>query len=326
MHAIAVAGHGGAEQLSWTEMADPVPGQGEVLIDVAAAAVNRADIMQREGHYAPPPGASPVLGLECSGTVEAVGPGVDGWAVGDRVCALLAGGGYAEKVVAPSSAVLPVPDGVSLTAAAALPEVTCTVWSNVFMVSHLRAGEMLLVHGGSGGIGTMAIQIATAMGARVATTAGSKSKLQFCAELGADVLINYHEQDFVAEIAHATDGKGADVILDNMGASYLERNIDTLATNGRLAIIGMQGGATGELPILKLLGKEGTITATSLRARTLSEKAAVVAGVREHVWPLIAAGKVRPIIDREFPMADAADAQRLMEGSSHIGKILLTTP
>ncbi|WP_330458871.1 NAD(P)H-quinone oxidoreductase [Streptomyces sp. NBC_00820] len=326
MHAITIPEPGGPETLVWSEVPDPVPGEGEVLVDVAATAVNRADIMQRQGFYDPPPGASPYPGLECSGTIAAVGPGVSGWAVGDEVCALLAGGGYAEKVVVPAGQLLPVPAGVSLTQAAALPEVVCTVWSNVFMVSHLRPGEMLLVHGGSSGIGTMAIQLAKAVGARVAVTAGSKEKLEYCAELGADVLINYRDQDFVTEIRRATDGAGADVILDNMGAKYLDRNVQALAVNGRLAIIGMQGGIKGELNIAALLSKEGAITATSLRARPLSEKATIVAAVREHVWPLIASGHIRPIVDRELPMTEAAEAHRVVEGSGHIGKVLLVAP
>lgn len=310
----------------WDEVPDPVPGEGEVLVEVVASAVNRADILQRQGFYNPPPGASPYPGLECSGTIAALGAGVSGWAVGDRVCALLAGGGYAEKVAVPAGQLLPVPEGVDLTRAAALPEVVCTVWSNVFMVAHLRPGETLLVHGGSSGIGTMAIQLAKAVGARVAVTAGTKEKLDRCAELGADVLINYREQDFVAEIKQATDGAGADVILDNMGAKYLDRNVQALAVNGRLAIIGMQGGVKGELNIGTLLSKRAAISATSLRARPLEEKAAIVAAVREHVWPLLAGGHVRPVVDRELPMPEAAEAHRLVEASGHIGKVLLVAP
>ncbi len=310
----------------WTDVPDPVPGEGEVLVEVAASAVNRADILQRQGSYSPPPGASPYPGLECSGRIAALGPGVSGWAVGDEVCALLSGGGYAEKVAVPAGQLLPVPEGLSLRQAAALPEVVCTVWSNVFMVAHLRPEETLLVHGGSSGIGTMAIQLAKALGARVAVTAGTQEKLERCAELGADVLINYREQDFVAEIKQATDGAGADVILDNMGAKYLDRNVQALAVNGRLAIIGMQGGVKGELNIGALLGKRGAISATSLRGRPLGEKAAIVAAVREHVWPLLAAGDVRPIVDRELPMPEAAEAHRLVEASGHIGKVLLVAP
>lgn len=309
----------------WAEVPDPAPGEGEVLVEVVASAVNRADILQRQGFYNPPPGASPYPGLECSGRIAALGPGVSGWAVGDEVCALLAGGGYAEKVVVPAGQLLPVPEGVGLSQAAALPEVVCTVWSNVFMIAHLRPGETLLVHGGSSGIGTMAIQLAKAVGAKVAVTAGTKEKLERCAELGADILINYREQDFVAEIERATDGAGADVILDNMGAKYLDRNVRALAVNGRLAIIGLQGGVKGELNIGTLLNKRAAISATSLRARPLSEKAAIVAAVREHVWPLVAGGHVRPVVDREVPMAEAAEGHRVVEESGHVGKVLLVT-
>ncbi|MEV7071852.1 NAD(P)H-quinone oxidoreductase [Streptomyces sp. NPDC093990] len=326
MYAITIPEPGGPEALVWSEVPDAVAGEGEVLVEVVAGAVNRADILQRQGFYNPPPGASPYPGLECSGRIAAIGPGVSGWAVGDEVCALLAGGGYAEKVAVPAGQVLPVPQGVDLKRAAALPEVVCTVWSNVFMVAHLRPGETLLVHGGSSGIGTMAIQLAKAVGAKVAVTAGTPEKLERCAELGADVLINYREQDFVEEVRKATDGAGADVILDNMGAKYLDRNVKALAVNGRLAIIGMQGGAKGELNIGALLNKRAAISATSLRARPLDEKAAIVAAVREHVWPLLDAGHIRPVVDRELPMSDAAAAHRVVEESGHIGKVLLVTP
>jgi putative PIG3 family NAD(P)H quinone oxidoreductase len=326
MRAITIPEPGGPEALVWDEVPDPVPGEGEVLVEVVASAVNRADLLQRQGFYDPPPGASPYPGLECSGRIAEVGPGVSGWAVGDEVCALLSGGGYAEKVVVPAGQLLPVPEGVELDKAAALPEVTCTVWSNVFMIAHLRPGETLLVHGGASGIGTMAIQLAKAVGAKVAVTAGSKEKLEFCAELGADVLINYREQDFVEEIKAATGGAGADVILDNMGAKYLDRNVKALAVSGRLAIIGMQGGVKGELNIAVLLAKRGAVTATSLRARPADEKAAIVAAVREHVWPLIGAGHVRAVVDRELPMSDAGAAHRVLEESGNIGKVLLTLP
>ncbi|MBX7555115.1 NAD(P)H-quinone oxidoreductase [Streptomyces sp. NPDC048665] len=326
MHAITIPEPGGPEALVWAEVPDPVPGEGEVLVEVVASAVNRADVLQRQGFYTPPPGASPYPGLECSGRIAVLGPGVSGWAVGDPVCGLLAGGGYAEKVVVPAGQLLPVPEGIDLTRAAALPEVVCTVWSNVFMIAHLRPGETLLVHGGSSGIGTMAIQLAKAVGAKVAVTAGTKEKLERCAELGADILINYREQDFVAEVKQATGGAGADVILDNMGAKYLERNVDALAVSGRLAIIGMQGGVKGELNIGALLAKRAAISATSLRARPLGEKAAIVAAVREHVWPLIASGHVRPVVDRELPMPEAAEAHRVLEASGHVGKVLLVAP
>ncbi|MFD5772911.1 NAD(P)H-quinone oxidoreductase [Streptomyces fungicidicus] len=326
MYAITIPEPGGPEALVWDEVPDPVAGPGEVLVEVVAGAVNRADILQRQGFYDPPPGASPYPGLECSGRIAALGDGVSGWAVGDEVCALLSGGGYAEKVAVPAGQLLPVPQGLTVDQAAALPEVVCTVWSNVFMVAHLRPGETLLVHGGSSGIGTMAIQLAKAVGARVAVTAGTREKLERCAELGADILVNYREQDFVAELKQATDGHGADVVLDNMGAKYLDRNLQALAVNGRLAIIGMQGGVKGELNIGALLAKRAAISATSLRARPPEEKAAIVAAVREHVWPLVGGGHVRPVIDREIPMSDAAAAHRVVEESGHIGKVLLVTP
>ncbi|MFE9875573.1 NAD(P)H-quinone oxidoreductase [Streptomyces sp. NPDC005784] len=326
MYAITIPEPGGPEALVWAEVPDPVPAEGEVLVEVVASAVNRADLLQRQGLYNPPPGASPYPGLECSGRIAAVGTGVLDWTVGDEVCALLSGGGYAQKVAVPAGQLLPVPAGLDVQQAAALPEVTCTVWSNVFMVAHLRPGETLLVHGGSSGIGTMAIQLAKAVGAKVAVTAGTKEKLDFCAELGADILINYREQDFVEEIKRATGGAGADVILDNMGAKYLDPNVRALAVNGRLAIIGMQGGIKAELNIAALLNKRAAVSATSLRARPLSEKAAIVAAVREHVWPLIDSGHVRPVIDRELPMSDAAGAHRVLEESSHIGKVLLVAP
>ncbi|TXR96526.1 NAD(P)H-quinone oxidoreductase [Streptomyces sp. col6] len=326
MHAITIPEPGGPEALVWAEVPDPVPGEGEVLVDVVSSAVNRADVLQRQGFYNPPPGASPYPGLECAGRISALGPGVTGWAVGDEVCALLAGGGYAEKVAVPSGQLLPVPKGLDLTLAAALPEVTATVWSNVFMVAHLRPAETLLVHGGSSGIGTMAIQLAKAVGARVAVTAGSPEKLARCAELGADILIDYREQDFVEEIRETTAGAGADVILDLMGAKYVDRNVQALAVNGRLAIIGLQGGAKGELNLGMLLNKRAAVTATSLRGRPLAEKAAIVAAVREHVWPLIAEGVVKPVVDRTVPMQDAAEGHRVMESSTHIGKVLLQPP
>ncbi|MFT9668682.1 NAD(P)H-quinone oxidoreductase [Streptomyces rhizosphaericola] len=326
MHAITIPEPGGPEAFVWAEVPDPVPGDGEVLVEVVASAVNRADVLQRQGFYDPPPGASPYPGLECAGRITALGPGVTGWAVGDAVCALLSGGGYAEKVAVPVGQLLPVPDGVELTVAAALPEVTSTVWSNVFLISHLRPGETVLIHGGSSGIGTMAIQLAKAVGARVAVTAGSPEKLARCAELGADILINYREQDFVEEVRENTAGAGADVILDIVGAKYLDRNVQALAVNGRLAIIGLQGGVKGELNLGALLAKRAAVTATSLRGRPLAEKAAIVAAVREHVWPLIADGVVRPVVDRTVPMADAAEAHRVLESSTHVGKVLLVTP
>ncbi|WP_381796171.1 NAD(P)H-quinone oxidoreductase [Streptomyces niveus] len=325
MYAITIPEPGGPEALVWTEVPDPVPAEGEVLVDVVASAVNRADLLQRQGFYDPPPGSSPYPGLECAGRVAALGPGTEtsGWSVGDEVCALLAGGGYAEKVAVPVGQLLPVPDGMDLATAAALPEVTCTVWSNVFMIAHLRPGELLLAHGGASGIGTMAIQLAKSVGARVAVTAGGPEKLARCAELGADILIDYREQDFVEELKKATDGAGADVILDIVGAKYLDRNVRALAVNGRLAVIGLQGGVKGELNLAALLGKRAAVTATSLRGRPLGEKASIVAAVREHVWPLVGVGQVRPVVDRTFPMTDAAEAHGALEAGDHVGKILL---
>jgi putative PIG3 family NAD(P)H quinone oxidoreductase len=323
MHAITLPTFGGPEAMVWAEVPDPVPGPGEVLLDIAASAVNRADIMQRQGFYPPPPGAPPYPGLECSGRIRALGSGVTGWAVGDEVAALLGGGGYAEQVAVPAGQLLPRPRSMSLLEAGGLAEVTCTVWSNIFMIANLQPGETLLVHGGASGIGTTAIQLASALGARVAVTAGSAAKLERCRELGADVLINYREDDFVAAVKAATDGHGADVILDNMGAAYLDRNVDALAVNGRVVIIGLQGGVKGELNIGKLLSKRGAVLATSLRARGAAEKASIVAAVREHVLPLIEAGKVRIIIDRTVPVQQVAEAHRAIEDSEHVGKILL---
>jgi len=319
---VTVAEPGGPEVLSLAEVPDPVAGPGEVLIDVAATAVNRADLLQRMGFYPPPPGASEIIGLECSGTIAEVGDAVSGWSVGDEVCALLAGGGYAEKVAVPASQVMPIPAGVSLVEAAALPEVACTVWSNVFQVAGLRRGDRFLVHGGAGGIGTMAIQLAHAHGAQVYATAGSAEKLAVCSDLGAEVAINYRDEDFVEVL---TQAGGADVILDNMGAAYLDRNIEALAHNGRLVIIGMQGGVKGELNISKLLGKRGSVIATSLRARPIEEKSAICCGVVEQVWPLVAAGTVRPIVHTTMPLSEVVAAHRLLEDSEHIGKVVLTT-
>jgi putative PIG3 family NAD(P)H quinone oxidoreductase len=324
MRAVIADGVGGPEVLSVGELPDPEAGPGEVVLAVAAAGLNRADLLQRQGFYPPPPGASDVIGMECSGTVAAVGEGVTGWSVGDQACALLAGGGYAEQVAVPAGQLMPVPDGVDLVTAAALPEVACTVWSNVFMVAGLKPDEAFLVHGGAGGIGTFAIQLAHHLGARVLTTAGTAEKRAACAALGADVTIDYREQDFVEEVRAATDGHGADVILDNMGAKYLDRNLDALATEGRLVIIGMQGGTKAELDINKLLRKRGAIIATTLRARPAAEKAAICASVVEHVWPLVAAGDVRPVVHGTMPLADVAAAHELMGSGEHSGKILLT--
>jgi putative PIG3 family NAD(P)H quinone oxidoreductase len=322
MRAVIASQPGGPEVLSLTEMDDPVAGPGEVLVDVAATAVNRADTLQRQGFYPAPAGESEIIGLECSGTIAELGSGVDGWAVGDEVCALLAGGGYAEKVAVPVGQLMPVPAGVSLETAAALPEVACTVWSNVFMVAGLQPGERFLVHGGAGGIGTFAIQLATALSAKVFTTAGTPEKLAVCAGLGADVTINYRSEDFVAVLREAG---GADVILDNMGAKYLARNVDALAIEGRLVVIGLQGGTRAELDLGALLRKRGAVIATTLRSRPRPEKAAICASVVENVWPLVADGTVRPVVHTSLGLADAAEAHRMMEAGEQVGKILLTT-
>ncbi|MFB4304779.1 NAD(P)H-quinone oxidoreductase [Actinomadura sp. GTD37] len=317
MHAIVIREPGGADVLEWTRVPDPEPGPGEVLVDVAASAVNRADVMQRMGFYPPPAGAPPYPGLEVSGRVAGLGADVAGVSVGDEVCALLAGGGYAERVAVPASQVLPVPRGVDVVDAAGLPEVACTVWSNVVVLGGLREGETLLVHGGGSGIGTFAIQLAKARGARVVTTVGSPEKAARCRELGSDAAVDYRKEDFVESGPY-------DVILDLIGAKYLARNVEALATGGRLMVIGLQGGAKAELDIGKLLRKRALVHATTLRARPMEEKAEIVAGVREHVWPLLESGDVRPVVDRRFPMADAARAHELLEESGHVGKILLT--
>lgn len=325
MRAAVARSPGGPEVLEYVDVPDVEAGPGEILIDVAATAVNRADLLQRQGHYPPPPGASEIMGLECSGTVVGLGEGATGVAVGDQVCALLAGGGYATRVVVPAGQAMPVPDGVDLVTTAALPEVAATVWSNLMMVAGLRSGETLLVHGGAGGIGTFAIQLGHALGVRVLTTGGTPEKLAFCSELGADVTINYREQDFVEVVREATDGHGADVVLDNMGASYLGRNVEALATEGRLVVIGMQGGRTGELDLSVLMRKRAAVISTALRSRPVEEKSTICAAVAEHVWPLVADGTIRVIIDRTMPLAEAAAAHARMESGEHSGKIVLVT-
>ncbi len=323
MRAITLPSYGGPEVLTPADVDDATAGPGEVLVEVVATAVNRADVLQRRGFYEPPPGASPYPGLECSGRIAALGDGVEGWSVGDEVCALLSGGGYASLVAVPAGQLLPVPDGVSLVEAAALPEVVCTVWSNVFQLAALQPGELLLVHGGTSGIGTMAIQLAVRHGARVLCTVGSPEKAARAEQLGAERAIRYRDEDFVEVVRELTGGQGVDVVLDNMGASYLPRNVAALAVGGRLVVIGMQGGVKGELDLGALLGKRASVHATSLRARPASEKAAIVAAVREQVWPALAAGEVRPVVDRVLPLDEAAEAHRVLEGSTHVGKILL---
>lgn len=324
MHAITITAPGGPEVLTWTEVPDPTPGPGEVLLDVAATAVNRADVLQRRGHYPPPPGASDILGLECSGTISALGDGVRDWHVGDRVCALLAGGGYAEKVAVPASQLMPVPDGLDLAVAASLPEVACTVWSNLVMIGGMRSGQLVLIHGGGGGIGTHAIQVARALGATVAVTAGSEHKLAACRDLGATITVNYHDEDFVTAVQ---DAGGADLILDNIGAKYLGRNVDALAPDGQLCVIGMQGGAVGELNLAKLVAKRARVFATGLRGRPetgRSSKAEIVSAVTAHLWPLVADGTVRPVVHRELPVTEAGVGHELLDSPDTVGKIVLT--
>ncbi|MFZ4497662.1 MAG: NAD(P)H-quinone oxidoreductase [Candidatus Nanopelagicales bacterium] len=324
MRAIICTEPGGPEHLKWQEVTTPTPGPGEVLIEVAATAVNRADILQRQGNYAPPPGASQILGLECAGVISELGPGVTTVEIGQEVTALLAGGGYAEQVAVPVGQLMSVPSGLDLITAACLPEVACTVWSNIVMTAHLAEGEWLLIHGGGSGIGTMAIQVARALGARVAVTAGSKAKLDICEQLGAEIMINYQEQDFVEVMNDVTGGRGVDVILDNMGAAYLERNVLALARNGRLAIIGMQGGSKAELNINTLLRKNGTVHAASLRGRPESEKSAICQQVERNIWPWVHAGLVTPVIGATLPLQEAAAAHQLLESGEVTGKIVLT--
>ncbi|GAC84752.1 NAD(P)H-quinone oxidoreductase [Gordonia paraffinivorans] len=313
-----------AENLSLQDVPDPSPAAGEVVIDVVAAGVNRADLLQRAGNYPPPPGASEIMGLEVSGRISAVGEGVSGWQVGDEVCALLAGGGYAEKVAVPAEQVMQVPRGVDLVSAAALPEVACTVSSNVFDTAGLSTGELLLIHGGSSGIGTHATQVAHAMGARVAVTARNREKLERCREFGAEILIEYTSEDFAAVMK---EHGGADVILDIIGAKYLASNIKALATGGRLVIIGMQGGTKAELPIGLLLAKRLSVMGTTLRARPVhgpGGKAEIVAATVGRTWPLIESGKVQPVVDRTFPLAEAAAAHAHLDSGDAVGKVLLT--
>jgi putative PIG3 family NAD(P)H quinone oxidoreductase len=313
-----------SDQLSWQEVPDVTAGEGEVLIKVTAAGVNRADVLQADGKYPPPPGASDIIGMEVAGVVADAGPGVTEWSAGQQVCALLAGGGYAEYVAVPAGQVMPIPGGVDVVEAAGLPEVACTVWSNVVMTAHLGSGQLLLVHGGASGIGSHAIQVARALGARVAVTAGSAEKLEFCRELGAEITINYRDEDFVERVR---ESGGADVILDIMGAAYLDRNIDALATDGHLVIIGMQGGVKGELNIGKLLVKRARVIGTTLRARPVTgpnSKAEIVQAVIASVWPMIAEGRVRPIIGARMPIQRAAEAHQDLVAGKVTGKIVLT--
>ncbi|OBJ05900.1 NAD(P)H-quinone oxidoreductase [Mycobacterium sp. 1465703.0] len=314
------------EQLVWQEVPDVSAGPGEVLVKVAAAGVNRADLLQAAGKYPPPPGASEIIGMEVSGVIADVGSDVTEWSVGQEVCALLAGGGYAEYVAVPAGQVLPIPSGVDLIDAAGLPEVACTVWSNLVMIAHLSKDQLLLMHGGASGIGTHAIQIARALGARVAVTAGSAEKLQTCRDLGAEITINYRDEDFVARLQ---ESGGADVIFDIMGASYLDRNIDALASDGQLVIIGMQGGIKGELNVAKLLAKRARVIGTTLRGRPVSgpnSKGEIVAAVADAVWPMIADGRVRPIIGERIRIEQASAAHQKLTASEVHGKVVLTLP
>jgi NADPH2:quinone reductase len=325
MYYIDMPGHGGPEVLILATGPVPRPGEGEVLIQVAAAGVNRPDVLQRTGNYPPPPGASPILGLEVAGAIAALGEGVTEWREGDAVCALVAGGGYAEYSLAPAPQCLPVPHGLSVIEAAGLPETFFTVWSNIFDRGRLQAGESFLVHGGTSGIGTTAIQLAHAFGARVFATAGTPEKCAVCHQLGAEWAIDYRQQDFVAVIKEATQGRGVDVILDMVGGPYIERNLRSLAVEGRLLQIAFLQGSKATLDLVHLMMRRQTITGSTLRPRPVADKAAIARSLRDKVWPLIEAKRVRPIIDRTFPLAEAAAAHRLMESSRHIGKILLVT-
>ena len=324
MQAIEIAEAGGPEVLRITDFPVPEPGDGEVLIKVMAAGVNRPDVMQRLGLYPPPPGAPDIPGLEVAGTVAALGPNASGVQEGDAVCALVIGGGYAEYCVAPASLCLAVPEALSTVQAAAIPETFFTVWTNVFDRGRLTSGESLLVHGGSSGIGTTAIQLAKAFGSTVYVTAGSEEKCQACLELGADAAINYRDEDFVERISELTNERGVDVILDMIGGDYLPRNLKSLAVEGRIVQIALQGGPKVEMNLLPIMLKRLTLTGSTLRPRTVAQKAMIAHSLREKVWPLLESGKVRPIIHATFPLAQASEAHRMMESSQHIGKIVLS--
>ena len=324
MRTIEIREPGDPDVLRVVDRPRPVPAAGEVLIEVAAAGVNRPDVAQRQGKYPPPPGASDIPGLEVAGTIAQIGGGVRDWSVGERVCALVSGGGYAEYCAAPVPQCLPIPDGLSDAEAAAIPETFFTVWTNVFERGRLAAGESLLVQGGSSGIGTTAIQIAHARGAHVFATAGSAEKCAACERLGAERAINYHEEDFVAVMRAATDGRGVDVILDMVGGDYFPRHLETLAVEGRLVQIATLGGAKAQIFLPAVMQRRLTITGSTLRARSVAEKGAIAAQLRVEVWPLLTAGRIRPVVFRTFPLEEAAAAHRLMESSAHIGKIVLT--
>jgi NADPH:quinone reductase len=324
MLAIEISAPGGPDVLVPAERPMPSIAVGDVLIKVAAAGVNRPDVSQRMGRYPPPPGASDIPGLEIAGTIQAVGADVKGWRVGDHVCALVSGGGYAEYCAAPAPQCLPVPGGIDLVHAAAIPETTFTVWTNVFERGRLKKGESILVHGGSSGIGTTAIQLANIFGARVFATAGTAEKCAACESLGAERAINYRDADFVAAVREFTGGKGVDVILDMVGAEYLQRNLDALAMEGRLVHIGQLGGAKAQINLTPVLRNRLTITGSTLRARSVSEKGAIANAVHENVWPLFESGVVRVLVHQTFPLTNAAEAHRVMESSTHIGKLVLT--
>jgi NADPH2:quinone reductase len=324
MRAVEYDGAGGPEVIRVVERSRPEPGSGEVLVKVAAAGLNRADVQQRRGVYPPPPGASDIPGLEVSGTIAALGPDVSGHEVGASVCALLSGGGYADYVVVPAGQLLPVPAGVGLVDAASLPEVTCTVWSNLFMNVRVVAGDWVLIHGGAGGIGTMATQMVAAFGAHPVVTAGSPEKLEYCRSFGAVAGIDYRREDFVERIRDISGGHGADVVLDVVGAGYLDRNIRALAFGGRLVVIGLQSGTKAELDLGLLMSRRASVLGTTLRARPADDKARVVAEVAEHVWPLIENGTVRTAVEARYPLAHAAEAHRHFDSGQHTGKILLT--
>ena len=323
MRVVEITEPGPPEALEVGTRPVPAPGPGEVLIGVAAAGVNRADTMQRKGNYPPPPGASDVLGLEVSGTVAAVGQGVSDLVVGDEVCALLTGGGYAGYCLAPAPQCLPIPAGVSLVDAAALPEAYATVWTNVIDRGRLEEGESLLVHGGSSGIGTVAIQLARLFGARIFATAGTPAKCAACVELGAERAIDYRAEDFAAVLAEATGGRGVDLILDMVGGAYLERNLASLAIEGRLVIIALMEGAQAELDLARLMSRRLTVTGATLRARSIAQKAEIMTALRARVWPRFASDELRPIVHATYPLAEAAEAHRVMESSVHTGKLLL---
>ncbi|KGM34376.1 NAD(P)H-quinone oxidoreductase [Inquilinus limosus] len=323
MTAIVIEAPGGPEVLKPATLPVPAPGAGEILVKVEAAGVNRPDVLQRRGMYNPPPGASPLPGLEVAGTVAALGPDVSGWSVGDPVCALVAGGGYAEYCVAPAPQCLPVPKGLSAAEAAGLPETFFTVWTNVVDRGRLQPGERFLVHGGSSGIGTTAIQLAKARGATVFATAGSAEKCRACLDLGADVAIDYREQDFLAVVKDKTGGRGVDLILDMVGGDYVARNIDALAVDGRQVSIAFLKGSKVEIDLQKVMAKRLTLTGSTLRPRSVAEKGAIAAALKAEAWPLIEAGRIRPVIHATFPLARASEAHALMESSAHVGKIVL---